>query len=68
MVQTVSCVDLMIVAGLLVIFGAAYGGGCTRGHGVCGISGLSMRSIIAIVIFTGTAFVTVFVMRHVTGG
>jgi len=58
----------MIVAGLLVSLGAAYGGGCTRGHSVCGISRLSMRSIIAIVIFTGTAFVTVFVMRHVTGG
>jgi uncharacterized protein len=67
--QTVSAnVGLMIVAGLLVGFGAAYGGGCTSGHGVCGIARLSMRSIIATAIFMGMAFVTVFVARHVVGG
>ena len=67
--QTVSSnVALMVAAGILVGFGAAYGSGCTSGHGVCGISRLSMRSIVATAIFMGTAFVTVFVMRHLVGG
>lgn len=59
---------LMAVAGLLVGFGATYGNGCTSGHGVCGISRGSVRSIVATVTFMATAFVTVFVMRHVIGG
>ncbi|MDF3383242.1 MULTISPECIES: YeeE/YedE family protein [Sulfitobacter] len=59
---------LMAVAGLLVGFGATYGNGCTSGHGVCGISRGSARSIVATVTFMATAFVTVFVMRHVIGG
>ncbi len=58
---------LMAVAGLLVGFGATYGNGCTSGHGVCGISRGSARSIVATVTFMATAFVTVFVMRHVLG-
>lgn len=58
---------LMAVAGLLVGFGATYGNGCTSGHGVCGISRASARSIVATVTFMATAFVTVFVMRHVLG-
>jgi uncharacterized membrane protein YedE/YeeE len=67
--QTVSGnVGLMTVAGLLVGFGAAYGGGCTSGHGVCGISRLSLRSVVATAIFMATGFATVFVMRHVVGG
>ena len=67
--QTVSDnVALMIAAGLLVGFGAAYGGGCTSGHGVCGFARLSLRSLIATAIFMGTGFATVFVMRHVVGG
>jgi uncharacterized protein len=67
--QTVSDnVALMITAGLLVGFGAAYGGGCTSGHGVCGLARLSLRSLISTVIFMGTGFATVFVMRHVIGG
>jgi uncharacterized membrane protein YedE/YeeE len=67
--QTVSDkVGLMIAAGLLVGFGAAYGGGCTSGHGVCGIARLSLRSIVATAIFMGTAIVVVFVMRHVVWG
>ncbi|MFW8637452.1 YeeE/YedE family protein [Cribrihabitans pelagius] len=53
---------LMAVAGLLVGFGASYGNGCTSGHGVCGISRGSARSIVATVTFMATAFVTVFVM------
>jgi uncharacterized protein len=67
--QTVSGnVSLMAIAGLLVGFGASYGGGCTSGHGVCGISRLSLRSVVATAIFMATGFVTVFVMRHVVGG
>ena len=59
---------LMAVAGLLVGFGATYGNGCTSGHGVCGISRGSMRSIVATLTFMAAAFVTVFVTRHVIGG
>ena len=66
--QTVSDnVGLMAAAGLLVGFGAAYGGGCTSGHGVCGCARLSLRSLIATAIFMGTGIATVFVMRHVIG-
>jgi uncharacterized protein len=67
--QTVSGnVPLMIIAGLLVGFGTAYGGGCTSGHGVCGLSRLSLRSVAATAIFMATAFVTVFLARHILGG
>jgi uncharacterized membrane protein YedE/YeeE len=67
--QTVSGnVSLMAIAGLLVGFGAGYGGGCTSGHGVCGISRLSLRSVVATAIFMTTGFITVFLMRHVVGG
>lgn len=58
---------LMSVAGLLVGFGATYGNGCTSGHGVCGISRGSARSIVATLTFMTTAFATVFVMRHLIG-
>lgn len=59
---------LLIVAGLLVGFGAQWGGGCTSGHGVCGISRFSARSILATITFITTAAVTVYVMRHLLGG
>jgi uncharacterized protein len=49
-------------------FGARLGGGCTSGHGVCGIARLSKRSIAATMVFMGTAVVTVALMRHVIGG
>jgi uncharacterized membrane protein YedE/YeeE len=68
-IQTVSDnVPLMVIAGLLVGFGTSYGGGCTSGHGVCGVSRLSLRSVAATAIFMATAFVTVFVARHILGG
>jgi len=68
-VQAVSAnLPLLGVAGLLVGFGAVLGNGCTSGHGVCGISRLSGRSIIATLTFMTTAFVAVFVLRHVIGG
>ena len=57
----------IIVAGLLVGFGANYGSGCTSGHGVCGLSRLSPRSLVATVSFMTAGFLIVFVIRHVLG-
>lgn len=59
---------LLVAAGLLVGISTRYGAGCTSGHGVCGISRLSPRSLVATVAFMATGFVTVFVIRHVLGG
>ena len=59
---------IIVVAGLLVGFGARLGGGCTSGHGVCGIARLSQRSIVATVVFMTCAMVTVAIMRHGIGG
>lgn len=59
---------LLLPAGLLVGFGARLGNGCTSGHGVCGISRLSVRSIVATVVFMTTAMLVVFVTRHCLGG
>jgi uncharacterized protein len=58
---------LAAVAGLLVGFGATYGSGCTSGHGVCGLSRLSVRSLVATLVFMATAMIVVFVARHVIG-
>lgn len=58
---------LIIVAGLLVGFGTRLGSGCTSGHGVCGLSRLSLRSLAATLTFIATGAITVFVMRHVIG-
>lgn len=60
-------VPLMAIAGVLVGFGAGYGGGCTSGHGVCGMARFSTRSIIATAAFMLTALVTVYLTRHVWG-
>ena len=54
----------LVVAGLLVGVGTRYGAGCTSGHGVCGLSRLSPRSLVATLSFMGAGFVTVFVLRH----
>jgi len=59
---------LLIVAGLLVGFGTRLGGGCTSGHGVCGLGRLSLRSLVAVGVFMLTAILTTFVVRHVAGG
>lgn len=56
---------VMLAAGLLVGFGTRMGGGCTSGHGVCGIARLSKRSIVATLVFMGAGIATVFVTRHV---
>lgn len=55
----------MVVAGLLVGAGTRYGSGCTSGHGVCGLSRLSPRSLVATLCFMGAGFATVYVLRHV---
>lgn len=57
----------LIVAGLLVGIGTRYGSGCTSGHGVCGLSRLSLRSLAATLVFMGAGFATVFVLRHALG-
>jgi uncharacterized membrane protein YedE/YeeE len=55
------------LAGVLVGLGTRYGSGCTSGHGVCGLSRLSPRSLVATLAFMGAGFVTVFVTRHLFG-
>jgi uncharacterized protein len=67
--QTVSGnLPLLAGAGLAVGFGAILGGGCTSGHGVCGLSRLSARSLLATLTFMATAFLTVLIVRHVLPG
>lgn len=58
---------LLLVSGLLVGFGTRLGGGCTSGHGVCGISRLSLRSLVATAVFMATAAFVVLLTRHVFG-
>jgi len=55
---------MLVLAGLLVGVGTRYGAGCTSGHGVCGLSRFSVRSLVATLTFMAAGFVTVFVMRH----
>lgn len=55
----------LLLAGLLVGVGTRYASGCTSGHGVCGLSRLSPRSLVATLTFMGAGFVTVFLIRHV---
>jgi uncharacterized membrane protein YedE/YeeE len=59
---------LIVVAGLLVGFGTRYGSGCTSGHGVCGLSRLSPRSMVATVSFMAAGFLVVFIARHIFVG
>lgn len=58
---------LLAIAGVLVGFGTSLGGGCTSGHGVCGLGRLSTRSLVATGIFLITGIVTAVVVRHVFG-
>lgn len=55
---------VVVVAGLLVGYGTRLGSGCTSGHGVCGLSRLSPRSLVATLSFMGAGFATVYVLRH----
>jgi uncharacterized membrane protein YedE/YeeE len=59
---------VIAAAGLLVGFGSRMGGGCTSGHGVCGVARLSARSLIATAVFMIAAIATVAVVRHIIGG
>lgn len=59
---------VIIIAGLLVGLGTRYGSGCTSGHGVCGISRFSPRSLVATATFMAAGFLTVYVVRHQIGG
>jgi uncharacterized membrane protein YedE/YeeE len=54
----------LLVAGFLVGFGSVWGNGCTSGHGVCGLSRLSLRALVATLTFMVTGFLTVFIARH----
>lgn len=54
----------LVLAGLLVGVGTRYGSGCTSGHGVCGLSRMSPRSLVATLCFMAAGFVTVFIVRH----
>lgn len=58
----------LMVAGLLVGVGTRYGFGCTSGHGVCGLSRLSPRSLVATLTFMAAGFLTTYVLRHLIGG
>lgn len=55
---------MLVLAGLLVGVGTRYGSGCTSGHGVCGLSQLSPRSLVATLSFMGAGFLTVYLVRH----
>ena len=66
-VQVDADMTALIVAGLLVGIGTRYGSGCTSGHGVCGLSRLSPRSLVATLAFMLAGFATVFIVRHMFG-
>jgi uncharacterized protein len=59
---------VIVIAGLLVGFGTRLGGGCTSGHGVCGVARLSPRSLVATAVFMAVAIIVVAITRHVLGG
>jgi uncharacterized membrane protein YedE/YeeE len=58
-------IPVLVAAGLLVGIGTALGGGCTSGHGICGIARISSRSFVAVAVFIASAMRTVFIARHV---
>jgi uncharacterized membrane protein YedE/YeeE len=58
---------LLVVSGFLVGYGTSLGNGCTSGHGVCGLGRLSLRSLVATVVFLLAAIITTFVVRHLLG-
>ncbi len=67
-IQLESSNTLLVIAGLLVGVGTRYASGCTSGHGVCGLSRFSVRSLVATLSFMLAGFITVFVIRHVIAG
>lgn len=58
----------LVAGGLLVGLGTRYANGCTSGHGICGLSRFSLRSLVAVGSFMGSAMVTVYLVRHMLGG
>ncbi|GHA55443.1 membrane protein [Amylibacter ulvae] len=58
---------MIVIGGVIVGFGASLGSGCTSGHGVCGLSRLSVRSMVAVPTFMLTAAITVYLIRHIFG-
>ena len=58
---------MIVIGGIIVGFGASLGSGCTSGHGVCGLSRFSIRSLVAVPTFMATAGITVFIIRHIFG-
>lgn len=64
-VRVLATLPVVLVGGLLVGFGTRLGSGCTSGHGICGLAGLSRRSVVATATFFGVAMLTVFLTRHV---
>lgn len=58
---------MIAIGGVIVGLGASFGSGCTSGHGVCGLSRLSLRSLVAVPTFMATGAITVYVIRHVLG-
>lgn len=66
-VQVVSSTPMLVVGGLLVGIGGTLGGGCTSGHGVCGMARLSTRSIVATITFMISTTIAVYVLRHIIG-
>ena len=63
-----SPMPVIVIGGLLVGFGTSLGSGCTSGHGICGLSRLSMRSLVATLSFMAAGFITVLFTRHLIGG
>jgi len=59
---------VIVLAGLLVGYGTRLGNGCTSGHGVCGISRMSARSIVATIVFMTAGMISVFITHHLLGG
>ncbi|SFF87870.1 YeeE/YedE family protein [Neptunomonas qingdaonensis] len=66
-IQAVADTPLLITGGLLVGIGTQIGTGCTSGHGICGLARRSPRSLIATLCFMGSAIVTVYIVRHLSG-
>ena len=66
--ESTASLGLLISSGLLVGFGTRFGGGCTSGHGVCGMGRRSPRSVIATLIFMMSGMLSVYVVRHLLGG
>ena len=66
-VRIEASLPMLVIGGVLVGFGTRLGGGCTSGHGVCGIARLSRRSLLATMVFMSSAVATVYVIRHLIG-